>query len=86
LGNGGFKWMEEDWRRFWKILTYNGNSSTPIPFIPLHSTNSQTSPEVWWAVESPEGICFSGFVCHQLPKEPLFSRPKSIGYPQISRV
>jgi hypothetical protein len=42
LGNGGFKWMEEDWRGFWEILTYNGNSSTPMPFIPLHSTNSQT--------------------------------------------
>jgi hypothetical protein len=44
LGNGGFKWMEEDWRGFWEILTYNGNSSTPMPFIPLHSTDSQTSP------------------------------------------
>jgi hypothetical protein len=45
LGNGGFKWMEEDWRGFWEILNYNGNSSTSIPFIPLHSTNSQTSPK-----------------------------------------
>jgi hypothetical protein len=44
LGNGGFKWMEEDWRGFWEILTYNGNSSTPMPFIPLRFTNSQTSP------------------------------------------
>jgi hypothetical protein len=44
LGNGGIKWMEEDWRGFWKILTYNGNFSTPIPFIPIHSTNSQTNP------------------------------------------
>jgi hypothetical protein len=44
LGNGGSKWMEEDWKGFWEILTYNGNSSTPIPFIPLHFTNSQTSP------------------------------------------
>jgi hypothetical protein len=35
LGNEGFKWMEEDWRGFWEILTYNGNSSTPMPFIPL---------------------------------------------------
>jgi hypothetical protein len=45
LGNGGIKWMEEDWRGFWEILTYNGNSSTPVPFIPIHSTNSQTSPD-----------------------------------------
>jgi hypothetical protein len=37
--------MEEDWRGFWEILTYNGNSSTPIPFIPLHSTYSQTNPK-----------------------------------------
>jgi hypothetical protein len=37
--------MEEDWRGFWEILTYNGNSSTSMPFIPLHSTNSQTSPQ-----------------------------------------
>jgi hypothetical protein len=35
LGNGEFKWMKEDWRGFWKILTYSGNFSTPIPFIPL---------------------------------------------------
>jgi hypothetical protein len=26
-------------------LTYNENSSTPIPLIPIHSTNSQTSPD-----------------------------------------
>jgi hypothetical protein len=45
LGNGGFKWMEEYWRGFWKILSYNGNFSTSMPFIPLHSTNSQTSPK-----------------------------------------
>jgi hypothetical protein len=32
--------------RFWKILTYSGNSSTPMPFIPVHSTDSQTSPSV----------------------------------------
>jgi hypothetical protein len=37
--------MEEDCRGFWEILTYTGNSSTPIPFIPLHCTNSQTGPE-----------------------------------------
>jgi hypothetical protein len=37
--------MEEDWRGFWEILTYNGNSSTPIPFILIHSTSSQTSPQ-----------------------------------------
>jgi hypothetical protein len=38
LGNGGIKWMEEDWKGFWEILTYNGNSSTQYPlflFIPL---------------------------------------------------
>jgi hypothetical protein len=29
-----------------EILTYSGNSSTPMPFIPLHSTNSETSPKV----------------------------------------
>jgi hypothetical protein len=45
LGNRGFKWMEEDWRGFWEILTYSGNSSTLIPFILIHSTNSQTSPK-----------------------------------------
>jgi hypothetical protein len=45
LGNGGLKWMEEYWMGFWEILSYNGNSSTPMPFIPLHSTNSQTSPQ-----------------------------------------
>jgi hypothetical protein len=28
-------------------LTYNGNSSTPIPFIPIHSTNSQTCPKLF---------------------------------------
>jgi hypothetical protein len=27
--------MEEDRRGFWEILTYNGNFSTPMPFIPL---------------------------------------------------
>jgi hypothetical protein len=38
LGNGGIKWMEEDWRGFWEILTYNGNSPPQyhlFPFIPL---------------------------------------------------
>jgi hypothetical protein len=35
LGNGGFKWMEENCRGFWEILTYNGNFSTPMPFVPL---------------------------------------------------
>jgi hypothetical protein len=45
LGNGEFKWMEEDLRGFWEILTYSGNSSTPMPFIPVHSTDSQTSPK-----------------------------------------
>jgi hypothetical protein len=45
LGNGGFKWMEEDGRGLKGILTYNGNSSTPMPFIPLHSTYSHTSPK-----------------------------------------
>jgi hypothetical protein len=38
LWNGGFKWMEEDWRRFWENLTYSGNFSTQcpsFPFIPL---------------------------------------------------
>jgi hypothetical protein len=45
LGNGGIKWMGEDWRGFWEILTYNGNSSTPIPFVPIRSTDSQTSPK-----------------------------------------
>jgi hypothetical protein len=45
LGNGGFRWMEEDWRGFWEILTYNGSYSTPMPFIPLRSTDSQTSPK-----------------------------------------
>jgi hypothetical protein len=45
LGNGGFKWIEEDWRGFWEFLTYSGNSSTPMPFIPGHSTVSQTSPK-----------------------------------------
>jgi hypothetical protein len=50
FGNGGLKWMEEDWIEgvlgnlgFWEILSYNINSCTPIPFIPLHFTNSQTS-------------------------------------------
>jgi hypothetical protein len=33
--------------------------------------------ETWWAVESPEGICFSGFVSHQLPKGPLMVTPTS---------
>jgi hypothetical protein len=45
LGNGGIKWMEDDCRGFWEILTYSGNSSTPIPFIPIHSTKSQISPQ-----------------------------------------
>jgi hypothetical protein len=45
LGNGEFKWMEENWRGFWEILTYSGNFSTPMPFIPVHSTDSQTSPK-----------------------------------------
>jgi hypothetical protein len=44
--------MEEDWRGFWEILTYNGNSSTPIPFIPIHSTNSQTSPYLYFGIRS----------------------------------
>jgi hypothetical protein len=46
LGNGGFKWIEGDWRGFWEILTYNGNSSTPMPFFLSHSTDSRTSPWV----------------------------------------
>jgi hypothetical protein len=33
-------------------LTYSGNSSTPIPFVPGHSTDSQTSHEA-------AGISFS---------------------------
>jgi hypothetical protein len=40
--------IQVDRRGFWKILTYNGNSSTPIPFIPGRSTDSQTSPKSPW--------------------------------------
>jgi hypothetical protein len=36
--------MEEGRRGFQDILTYSGNCSTPIPSIPLQSTNSQTNP------------------------------------------
>jgi hypothetical protein len=39
--------------------TYNGNSSTPIPFIPLHSTNSQTSPKDFVCMGLFEGFLSS---------------------------
>jgi hypothetical protein len=61
------KWMEEDGRRFWEILTYNGNSSTPIPFIPPRSTNSQTSLNV-------AGIFFLGFLRVAAEKKKIVDR------------
>jgi hypothetical protein len=33
---------------FWEILTYNGNFSTPIPFIPLISKQPLIVVVVWW--------------------------------------
>jgi hypothetical protein len=38
LGNGGFKWMEEDWRGFWKfwlIVEIPPPQCPSFPFIPL---------------------------------------------------
>jgi hypothetical protein len=45
-------------------LTYNGNSSTPIPFIPLHSTDSQTSPNGDGDERMDSGGCECGHDLH----------------------